>query len=191
MNNMITKLVENLHKEELISEEDKIIYLFGLKELISLIINVFTIILIGIIFGELIGVMFFAISFMTLRKYAGGYHAPTPVRCYMMTCTVLAGSAIVLKNIDFSNGGIILGLCISAAVILIMSPVECKNKPLDSLEKKIYRKKALFIWGVGVVIAISCCWWFEVIIVTKSIMLANCILALSQIGESVGKRNVY
>ena len=35
MNNMITKLVENLHKEELISEEDKIIYLFGLKELIS------------------------------------------------------------------------------------------------------------------------------------------------------------
>lgn len=66
MNNMITKLVENLHKEELISEEDKIIYLFGLKELISLIINVFTIILIGIIFGELIGVMFFTISFMTL-----------------------------------------------------------------------------------------------------------------------------
>lgn len=191
MNNMITKLVENLHKEELISEEDKIIYLFGLKELISLIINVFTIILIGIIFGELIGVMFFTISFMTLRKYAGGYHAPTPVRCYMMTYTVLAGSAIVLKNIDFSNGVIILGLCISAAVILMMSPVECKNKPLDSLEKKIYRKKALFIWGVGVVIAISCCWWFEVIIVTKSIMLANCILALSQIGESVGKRNVY
>ncbi len=66
MNNMITKLVENLHKEELISEEDKIIYLFGLKELISLIINVFTIILIGIIFGELIGVMFFTISFLRL-----------------------------------------------------------------------------------------------------------------------------
>lgn len=40
MNNMITKLVENLHKEELISEEDKIIYLFGLKELISLICTI-------------------------------------------------------------------------------------------------------------------------------------------------------
>lgn len=190
MNNMITKLVENLHKEELISEEDKIIYLFGLKELISLIINVFTIILIGIIFGELIGVMFFAISFMTLRKYAGGYHAPKPVRCYIMTCIVLAATAILLKNIHFSVVAIVIGLCISATIILTMTPVECKNKPLDSLERKIYRQKALFIWGIGIIIAI-CCLWFEVIIVSKCIMLANCMVALAQIGESVGKRNVY
>ena len=62
----------------------------------------------------------------------------------------------VIDNIQL-NVYILLGLLgISAIVIILLSPAEAVNKPLDDIEKHIYRKRAMVIWCVELCAAIIC-----------------------------------
>jgi len=44
-------------------------------------------------------------------------------------------------------------LIVSAILIFAFSPIEDKNKPLDEIEKKVYRRRAIIILVAEVVLA--------------------------------------
>ncbi len=55
------------------------------------------------------------------------------------------------------NNFIYYGLItISSIVILLLSPVESKNKELDGIEKIIYRRKTIEIWGMETLLLCLC-----------------------------------
>lgn len=142
------KIVDSLVKKEIILPEQKEIYLFGAEQVITTIINFVTAILLGICFGEILHALFFLIAFMILRSYSGGFHAGTPLKCYLLSVASILAVLSAMKFLEF-NGLICIGLIsFSGAVIYCLAPVDTENKPLDEIEHLIYRRKALLIWFV-------------------------------------------
>ena len=182
------KITNHLAQTNVISQCEQDIYLFGVEQFLITVLNIVTTLAMGFLLGEVWQSLLLVFTFMILRSYAGGYHASTPVKCYLLTSSIIAIALSVIKYISV-NIFICLGLLIIAGVvILLLSPVEAKNKPLDNIEFVIYRKKAILIWAVEFICAIICMLidWKEFYM---CIMLAHVTLAVSQITVR-GKRKV-
>lgn len=183
------KVTERLIFRKVIKDGDYEIYQYGLEQLLTSILELLTLLAIGLIMGMIWQVMIFVLSFMLLRKYAGGYHASTPVRCYLLTNLVILSVLSVMKYIGIIIF-IYLGLfMVSSTIILALSPVQAVNKELDEIERIIYRKKTIFIWSVEAFLAIgtsvskhyeiSICIFMAVIILGVSLMLGHIEIFLS------------
>lgn len=133
------KIIVLMLRNEIISDEDKEIYLYGLHQGFVLLGNLLTMLLIGYLFDSIWEVLIFCISYIPLRSYAGGYHARTGFRCYVFSVAMIL-VFIYFTNFTFWNGVSLAGTTlISALIITLLAPVEDKNKPLDKNEKQIYR----------------------------------------------------
>lgn len=82
---MITSLAQYitgiLLKNNIIVNEHLDIYIYGFEVLISGALSLFIGLILGLIFSQLVECIVFLIVFVTLRKYCGGYHADTYLKC--------------------------------------------------------------------------------------------------------------
>ncbi|GHU52618.1 hypothetical protein FACS1894132_02670 [Clostridia bacterium] len=133
---MITQALED---GERISREDRELYKFGIKNGLSILLNLATTVIIGIIYSMLWQAILFIVAYIPLRSYAGGWHAKTPLRCYFSSIGILCILLSVLKWINISTSSLLIIIIVSILIICIFAPVEDFNKPLDNQESKIYR----------------------------------------------------
>ena len=149
MEKFSSKLIEFFVSNDLIKNEDKEIYKYAFNIILSSLIHIATVMIIGLCFNLFIESLAFYFSFIAIRKFAGGYHAKTPVRCYAVS---VISSIIVLCLIKLSNSVcfiftyvlIVLEL-FSVVLILLISPLDTENNPLNSREKKSYKMLAALI----------------------------------------------
>ena len=115
---------------------------------------------------------------MLLRKYAGGYHTTSPLKCFLLTNLVILGALSVMKYFRMSIF-VYLGLFLASSIIVfIFSPVESKNKGLDAVEKIIYRRKTLLIWFVELLLLV-------LMLIANYLGFAKCIImGVAMIGVS-------
>ena len=107
-----------------------------------IIINIITIIFIGLIFNKIFEVILFIITYLPIRIYAGGYHTRTKLRCYTFSVLMLISVCYILKLYLLKSYLLIVILAItSSGIILYLAPVEDKNKPLDEIE--VYTKRTI------------------------------------------------
>ena len=142
------KLFQNgLYKlaEKYFPNEDPEIMEYGFYVLISKIIFIAAIIIVGVIFGELVPILLFTLFYTSLRSFAGGIHAGTPSRCFVLSLVMLALIAAVNKYVFISRYISYVILTLSFISVIVLSPVETQNKPLDETEKKVYGRKTRII----------------------------------------------
>lgn len=128
-----------------VNEEKIELYSFAIYIVFSELLHIVTMLLIGLIFGLVAESIILYISFISIRKFAGGYHAKTPFRCYLFSIVTIVISLLTLK---FSFNSQIIGLnymfisiaLISLIVILFLSPLDNENKIINCKEKKVYKK---------------------------------------------------
>ena len=184
--NISKKLTDRLLLKSVIEQDSWEIYYFSIYQLILNAVNMTTILILGIVFNEIWQAILFIGAFAVLRKYAGGYHASTPLRCYLLTTFITITALSVMKYFEMKYFVYFILLFVSSVVILIASPVESENKPLDMIEKMLYRKKALAIWGVETSLAI-----IFAILKVKSVFvcitMAEVVLSFALIYEIVKK----
>ena len=139
------KITDILISNNAIKQKDREIYYYGVQQGITLLLNILTTIVIALVCGELWQCLVFMLSFVLPRRYAGGYHAKTPFRCYIYSNTMIFAALLVIKF--FTLGIFICGSLsvISGAIIFFLSPVEAANKPLDDKERTVYRIRARVI----------------------------------------------
>jgi len=160
-----------------ISREDKDIYRYGIQQGMIALLNLGTTMIIGMVFGRLLESILFMAAYIPLRSYAGGYHAKTAVRCYFFSIVMMSAVLWVMRYVMYY--GLICGCltAISGSVIWFLVPVEDRNKPLDDVEKVVYRKRAR-----GMVLAESILLLFAILCngerLGMCITLALCVLAL-------------
>ena len=94
------KLIEFFVSNDLIKNEDKEIYEYAANIILSSLIHIATVMILGLCFNLFIESLVFYFSFIAIRKFAGGYHAKTPVRCYAFS---VISSIIMLCLIKLSN----------------------------------------------------------------------------------------
>ncbi|MFI3177368.1 MAG: accessory gene regulator B family protein [Eubacteriales bacterium] len=177
MKRIIENLAEILTKDH---KEEKEVVTYGLTMAMEIFLNILTTIIIAVLFGMIVETMMFSISFFLLRSYSGGIHARNGMECYfystLMIVVVLSLQKFEIWGAEFNN----LAICTGVLVILAIAPIGDKNKPLDRVEKKRYRKKVYQILFIIVLVyAISSVFVVEKI--TTAISIAILVISVSLI----------
>ena len=140
---VINNFTEFLIKNNIIEEKRREIYAYGLNQLIVYLYNFLTVIIVGWIFGMVWQSIAFTVFYMMIRPYAGGYHARTPKMCYVFSLMMIIAVLFLIKIIPLNGLLYLLIYAVSSIVIFKLSPVEDENKPLDNIERVVFRKRAI------------------------------------------------
>lgn len=154
------KIVNLLVSNEIISAEDKELYEYGLHQGFILLANIFTTILIGWILNMMIESIVFLVAYIPLRSYAGGYHAKTPFRCYILSIVMISVALLVARSSIWNLISIISVTAISSGIIFLLAPVEDKNKPLQQNERIEFKKRTNIL--LGALLGLIILFWFVV-----------------------------
>lgn len=130
---------------EIIKNEDYDLYHYGFWQGGIFVLNMLTVVIVGLLFQMLWQTIVFTIAYGLLRTSAGGYHARTQGSCHIFSIAMIIIVLSILKYLHW-NPAIYLPLAILASVfIFILAPVEDSNKPLDALEQHVYQKRSRII----------------------------------------------
>lgn len=153
------KIGDNLVRSNVIKEEDAEIYIYGINQILVSVLNVSSALIIGLILDMFPESLIFMATYIPLRSFAGGYHAKTPVRCYFTSLILIFVVLLFCKYVPFNlllYGGMLL---VSLVAIAFLCPVQDNNKPLDTVERKRYKKIAI------VILLIEACAWLLLVFV--------------------------
>lgn len=139
------RFIEFMLENKIIPEQDKEIYRFGFVLMLRIILNVLTLLFIGTCFNMIVESITFLICSLMLRSYSGGFHSDNPVICFLISVLATISMLFVIKSGMWSVQFSCVLIVLSLGVILRYAPVEHKNKPLEEIERKIYRKR---LWGI-------------------------------------------
>ena len=131
------KIGNNLVHSGVIKEEDAEIYIYGINQILTSVLNVSSALIIGLIFGKFFEAAVFIVAYCSLRSFAGGYHAKTPLRCYVFSVIMLIIVLVGIKYLYLTEWMYYVVLLAAALVVIVLSPVEDKNKPLDEIEHRV------------------------------------------------------
>lgn len=148
------RVVTILQGNGIIEEEDRELYSYGLQQGFIIIWNILTTVTIGIIFGQVWESILFMLTYFPLRSSAGGYHARTPLRCYLLSIIMIIAVLISMRLPIWNSVISFMSVIVSSVVILLLAPVEDSNKPLDATESVVFKKrtKAVLYVLVGMVL---------------------------------------
>lgn len=155
------KIGNNLVNSKIIKAEDIEIYIYGINQILVSILNIASALIIGLFFGVFLEVAVFMVSYIPLRTFAGGYHSKTPLRCYVFSVIMLIVVSLGLKYLHIADWVYYAVDVLAIIMICIFSPVEDKNKPLNAIEHKVYKRRTILITAIE----------FTVVLLLKLMML--------------------
>lgn len=143
-------IIEYLLKKQVISEDEKEYYRYGVEITISSILNVILILLIGVIFKSITESLVFLILFVPLRQFTGGYHADTYLMCNTLFCGLYLLVLLLYKStyLLVTTYMSVLITFISVSIFIIMCPIEHINKPIAPANKKRHKITAALLGTV-------------------------------------------
>lgn len=139
------KIATALLDNKIIDSDNYDICRYGINQCITTLFNFVTTLIIGLIYGMVLEAIFFTIAYIPVRIYAGGYHAKTPVGCWLFSAVILVIVLLAIKKFTISLLVSVLLLIASGSLVCILSPVEDANKPLDEIEMRVYKKRTLIM----------------------------------------------
>ena len=138
-------LVGRLVKNEVIDQNDEIEinhYKYGVELIISSIITTILLLVTSILFNHIESCLIFLFTFVPIRKLTGGFHADTYLLCNLSA--VISFIIILLFsyyiNIPLSSRTISVVLLFQISILLCISPVDNKNKPIDDKDNYFHLK---------------------------------------------------
>lgn len=155
MNYLVSQIVNFITKQDVISDEADVqdFYRYGIEISISSLLNIFLVLIIGVLIHHIVESIVFLSLFILIRSFTGGYHADTYFRCNLLMCTTFM--LTVLANYMF-YGKLplpitIVIICITELVVSVLGPIENKNKPIDDS-----KRTRLKIIGIIITLIINC-----------------------------------
>lgn len=182
------RLADKCSYFQIIDEEQRELFIYGLRNAVHIAANMLLTIIIGFIFGCLEYAVIFTIAFLMLRIYTGGYHSTGRLRCYVESCILIIGNAYFVKYIELSEWSIrfLILSCFCAALVPVWrwSPISNSNRPLADEEKLDYAAKARKIFLVEAAAAML----LVVVNYTKAAQAVSLAVLLCAVLIAVGKR---
>lgn len=143
MDTLIAKIVDYFAQNEAIDREDAEIYGYGLYFIISDVIDFAITFIAAFLIKAFPQTILYYIAFIGLRRCAGGYHASTRIRCFMISMITWFVSIMLIRltsSLTLLSGMLALMSCV---VIWLYSPVEHSNNPLTSEQAVRMRKTSI------------------------------------------------
>lgn len=127
------------------------LYEYATYTVLSSVLHIISIFILGMIFNMLLECSIFYLSFILVRKFAGGYHANTSTRCYLFSMIIATVIMTILRfSLLYANGSYVPFIYFFVSVICLvticcLSPLDTDNKPLNNKEKIVYKKMAVLL----------------------------------------------
>lgn len=150
------RLTQSLITNQIIQSDNRELYRYGIQQGLTMILNLATTLLIGVLCGMLWQSIVFYMTYIPLRSYAGGYHAKTPVRCYLFSIAMMFTILSAMRWVSVTNLICSIMLLLSLVCVFLLAPVADHNKPLDDTEQNVYRHRARVIAVSEIIIAFAC-----------------------------------
>lgn len=96
------------------------------------------------------------LSFSLVRRFAGGLHAKTPLRCYFTSIAAVSSMLFLIWVFTKWENDIAyyITLFVSNLTIWIASPIESTNKKLSYKEKKVFKGVSIALSSIITVLAV-------------------------------------
>lgn len=164
------------------------LYKYATYIVLSAILNIITVVILGVIFDLIIESIVFYLSFIAIRKFAGGYHAKTPVNCYIfsvISISVILALMRLMIRINCLNLLIILTIIEVSlfAIILTLSPLDTENNKLSCREKSLYKKTLIIITLLLIILSLLFLFLNSVLFIAMffGVFLATLVLIIRKI----------
>ena len=142
---MVTKLVSCMEKEEFIKKEEREFYVYAFIVLLERILVIGTLFVIGLARRQLPETIIFLFFFFALRKRTGGYHARQFWQCYVLSVLVYLISMkeifFLAEHMRFFYGMLMVSLIVIEAIGTVNHP----NMDMNAGELKESKKLARII----------------------------------------------
>lgn len=146
MENIVKKITDNLIYNNLLSSNKRAVFEYKLQIKLLTYINYIIFLGLGLATNHLIEIIVFLTAFLKLRESTSGYHASSPVLCFIYSCIIVLsiynlGNYIALLNINFQ----IIIILITVLTILLFSPINHINlnltkNEMNALKESLYKK---------------------------------------------------
>lgn len=136
------KITDFLYKKEVISQEQKEVYIYGFTVLFLNILDILIILALGILIERYLDTIVFLMVFGITRQYTGGYHAKTVSKCLVVYVLIyLVIMFLSSSNVILVNGAMFqILLCIVYIIaVIIYAPIQNDNKVISNVERKKYK----------------------------------------------------
>lgn len=175
-------------------EDTREVYQYAFELILSTVIGFAAILFIaGITSGLIYGVVFL-LAFSSLRSVAGGYHAATYLKCFVISCGVFAAVIFVHSVLMYMEPRflwIFLSALIAGIYIILRAPVQHPNQPLN--EVRIAKNKRLAKLFVILELVFLCVLGFVRYDLMLMVMLSICLTALMMLPadiKTIGKETL-
>lgn len=147
MKSISYNIAQILENQGIIQKEDIDRCRYGLDVLISSILEVFSIFIISAFVGNFFKTLVFFAAFVPLRIYAGGYHASTRLRCFLISIAVYVIFTFILSYLPNKAYETVNILCmlLSSIAVIAFAPVIHSNKSVNEIETEYYRNISITI----------------------------------------------
>ena len=136
-------VVKWMMQYDVISREEKGLYIYALHSGILLILPLILAGSIGFCLGDIKVGIALVLPYMILRKFSGGYHTKTIFHCMIGSLSLLFLCIRLAMQIKY-NWKLMLFTGISSIGLLIFSPIDNENRVLDNEEKHRFKKLIAF-----------------------------------------------
>lgn len=141
------RTTELLVDKNIILDSDNEIYVYGLQLLIATILKITGLFIIALFLGCMKEFIVFLAAFSILRVFAGGYHAQTYLKCFIVTAVSMFSIIELGKYIPsgISINLIVILIITSIFIVMKYAPIDNPNKKLTADEYKKFKKASIFI----------------------------------------------
>lgn len=138
-----------------LSSDEKELYSYGLKILIQWVINITVIISIGVLSEMVLESFGLLLSFMLIRKFAGGIHLRRFLMCLFFSGIILSCGLFMIKHRWFVDVRLFRILVLVATSLLsLVSPIIHPNKNINAHEIEVYHSTTIVIADIFMILSV-------------------------------------
>lgn len=152
--NVALHITEWMENNRIIEHDRRVVVKWGIRNILDTLFNIATFLIIGVLMHMLIETIVFTLGYIPLRSYAGGYHAKTPFKCWILSNFILLIALLCVHYLS-RYPFIFWSLAILSVIFLIiLMPVSDIHKPLSNVDKHRYKRKGVYILFCEVIVSV-------------------------------------
>lgn len=182
MKKLSQSIADELVNNKTIDESQRQLWQYGFQTMIMSVGEILFVILVSAIVGNFFETVLFFCGFIPLRIYAGGYHADTQLRCFLILIFTYILFSILLNIVSIHTYTLMvfaLPILFNAVIVTLKAPLAHSRKSVNNNESKMYRKIALIICYADIAITIVCSLIFRENIYVFSFLMGQFAVAVS------------
>ncbi len=147
MKGISDNIATELGSQGIIQKEDVDKCKYGLEVMLSSLLEILSILIFSVFIGNFFETVLLFAAFIPLRIYAGGYHANTKLKCYLVSVMVYVMFTIITNTLFRELYLLISVICtvFSLTMVFASAPIVHHNKSVNDIERKYYRKFSIII----------------------------------------------